>query len=191
MRKLVLIIFALTIACSTPEKKEKPVKSVTPREKVETIKVSKSTGIQGNIDSVAIVQIEVIEQLEELEEIDNTIIFIKKSPCSGDCPEYEVVISKDSILSYTGINSVSLLGTHTFKLTNESFIKLEEKLEKFTFPLKDTIYGAEASDEFPRTTIIHQKKSATIKLWKDAPEKLIDVYTFIEDILYDQKYLEE
>ena len=168
MKKSIAFVFLLTVfACkTTPGKKDVNVKT----------------------NLLDIVTEKVVEA--EPKAISN-LVFIKKDACSGDCPEFEVAITKDSILNYNGLKNVATVGKHQLKLTSAQFLKLEKTLSAAKTDNLSTSYVDDTKLFLPITNISIDERIIKINLWKDAPESLINVYTFIEDLLYDQKYLEE
>ncbi len=165
-RFLVVFLTTLLIDCNTPTKKE-PTKTVVTEEK------SKETVVE-----------------KKGKKVDNTLVTLQRKPCSGDCPVFDVVISKDSTLVYKGISYTNTIGNDTLKLSSVQYADLLSILENSDFSNLKTRYTKSGSKYFPQTIIKYQNKEVIVRLWKDAPEGLTDIYVFIEDILYDQKYLQ-
>jgi len=165
MKKVFLLFLSIVIlSCETPVKKKKEVlKKETPKEVVVKKKIEK---------------------------IDNTLIKLKRNPCSGDCPVFEVTITKDSVLTYNGLEYTNITGIHTLKLSSKQYAKLSKILTASNFSELKNKYADSGTKDFAETVITYQSKNVMIRLWKDAPENLTDIYVFIEDILYDKKYLE-
>ena len=169
MKKLLATLILLTIfSCKTPVKKEikehkEPVKNET-REKVVVKK--------------------------KAEKVDNTLISLQKKPCSGDCPVFKVNITKDGFLTYHGIQYTNIEGKHTLQLSSKQQAKLTKILAASNFSELESKYATSGTKDFAETILTYQNKSVVVRLWKDAPENLTNLYVFIEDILYDQKYLE-
>lgn len=163
MKKALYIIgiFLMFTACDTPSKKEqKPVKETKPVVKKEVAKV------------------------------DHTLVSLSKEPCSGDCPVFEVTVSKDSILSYHGKEYTSFLGQKKIKLTPNEYSNIIDAIKNSRFSELNDAYMDESSKDFSKTVITYNQKSVTVRLWKDAPKELTKVYVTLEDILYNHKFLE-
>lgn len=170
MKKTFLLLFTCIgiLSCDAPAKKEtsKPTPVV-----IEPIKE------------------EVIVE-KEVEKVDNTLVSLERKPCSGDCPIFEVTITKDSILTYNGKKYTNVAGIHTFKLSAKQYQKISKILEDSNFSELHSRYTKSGTKDFAESIITHQGKDVTVRLWKDAPKRLTSIYVFIEDILYDKKYLE-
>jgi hypothetical protein len=172
MKKVIAICFLFLLACTSNTKKEKSIKLETPT----IIKADK-------VDKTDKVEVEEI--------IDNTLIAIKKEACTGDCPEFEVKISKDSILNYKGINYVSIVGEHQLKLSKKQYNTLKELLKVAESNEFKGSYIDSTKTFLSKTLITFENQTINVNLWKDVPDPLINLYTFVEDLLYKQKYLEE
>ena len=166
MKKIIAISFLFIFACKSNPKEEKLEKAITP--------------IITKIDKVEVVKT-----------INKTLISIKKEACSGDCPEFEAKITKDSILEYNGINNVPVLGKHQFKLSTKQYNTLQELLKPTKANKFNESYIDSTKTFLSRTLISFDTQTIEVNLWKDVPDPLINLYTFLEDILYNQKYLEE
>ena len=169
MKKVIAICFLFLFACTTNTKKEKTIKIETPT----VTKVDKTKKVE----------------IEEI--INNTLIAIKKEPCTGDCPEFEVEITKDSILNYKGFNYVSVVGEHQLKLSKKHFTTLKELLKVVKLNEFKGSYIDSTKTFLSKTLIKFDDQTVNVNLWKDVPDPLINLYTFVEDLLYNQKYLEE
>ena len=104
MKKIIAISFLFIFACKTTQKEEKLEKVIVPI-------------------------ITEIDKVEEVKKINKTLISIKKEACSGDCPEFEAKITKDTILEYNGINNVPVLGKHQLKLSAKQYYTIQKLLK--------------------------------------------------------------
>lgn len=125
-----------------------------------------------------------------VKKVDNTLVKLRRQACSGDCPVFDVTITKDSTLKYNGKKYTNIEGIHTVKLSAKQYDKITKILKDSDFENLKNRYMTSGTKDFPLSVITHQGKSVTVRLWKDAPKKLTAVYVFIEDILYDKKYLQ-
>lgn len=166
MKKLLFIFLSFMIlSCETPVKKEEKKKPVI-KEAPKEIVVEK-----------------------EVKKVDNTLIRLQRKACSGDCPVFDVTITKDSVLTYKGKKYTNLTGIHTIKLSAKQYNKFSVILDKSNFLGLKSKYTKSGTKDFPETILRYKGKKVTVRLWKDAPDRLTDIYVFIEDILYDNKYL--
>ncbi|TVZ55124.1 hypothetical protein OD91_0366 [Lutibacter sp. Hel_I_33_5] len=187
MKLILSICLLLLVACAENQKKEKK-QTTTPTIKTE-VKVEETPSA---IDSLEIIEKEVIEEVEVIEEINYNLVSIKKEACDGDCPEFEVTISKlDSILNFNGIKNVALEGEHQLKLTSEQYSEIIKRLDSIRTVTLSKSYLDTSKTFLSTTTLTIEKDTVTVNLWKDTPEQLTNMYIYIEDLLYDQKYLEE
>ena len=169
MKKVILFSLSfLILSCETPKKKEKVdiVKKETTKKPILKKKTPK------------------------VKNIDNTLITLQRKPCSGDCPVFKVHISKDGLLTYNGIEYTNITGKRTLKLSSKQQTKLSSIINASNFSTLKSEYTDRGTEDFAETIMTYQNKSVMVRLWKDAPENLTDIYVFIEDILYDKKYLE-
>jgi len=169
MRKIITVCILFLFACTTSPKKEKSTEVKEPN----------------------IIKVKKVDLIEIKDIVDNTLIAIKKEPCSGDCPEFEAKITKDSILKYKGINNVSVLGEHQLKLSKEQYNTLKELLKVAELNEFKISYIDSTKTFLPKTLITFDHKTINLNLWKNVPDPLTNLYTFVEDLLYNQKYLEE
>ena len=84
MKKSILILLLAFAACKT-----------TPD--------TKNLNVDGNLFNV----LEGITKSKKV--VETALVTIKKEACAGDCPEFEVAITKDSILNYTDLKMLHLL----------------------------------------------------------------------------------
>ena len=122
------------------------------------------------------------------EEYENRLLSMRKTPCFGDCPVYELSIDKDGNVTYNGIQYVNEKGKHEFKLSDEQFNKLTKMLNEGDFDSFKDIYDNERITDLPSTFITYKGKQIKIRLWNDIPDALINVHEYIEGILLDKKF---
>lgn len=167
MKKLLAVLFLITIiSCDTPTKKkeEKPIVIEEPAKDV------------------------VVEK--KVERVDNTVFTLERKPCSGDCPVFSVILTKDGTLTYHGKKYTNIEGVHTISLSNDQFNKFKELLKNAQFSELNSRYATSGTKDYPESVLKHDGKEVTVRLWKDAPKELTAVYVFTEDILYNLKYLQ-
>lgn len=163
---LIILIVFLFISCKEEPKKEKNTIKPTVEKIIEEPKP------------------------KPIEKIDNKLISLSKEPCSGDCPVFKVSITKDSILTYTGIQYTKVSGSHKIKLSGKQYAEIVSIIDRANFSKLEDRYTMSGTKDYSLNKISHQGKTVTVRLWKDAPKRLTDIYVFIEDLLYDQRYLE-
>ena len=167
MKKIFLaLVLVILIGCDTLTKK-KEVKPVVKEEPVKEVTVKKKE-----------------------KKVDNSLVRLSKAPCSGDCPVYKVTITKDSIFTFEGEKYTAYTGKKEIKLNIAEYNNLVTTLNNSGFEDLESSYEKQEAKDFSQTTITYQGKSVSVRLWKDAPQDLTNIYVAIEDILYAYKLLE-
>lgn len=118
-------------------------------------------------------------------------ITLKQTPCVGDCPVFNVSISKKGKLTFQGKQYVLKTGTTELQLTDKQFNKLKELLNKQAFSSFKSKYDNPKISDLSSTFINYNGKQVEIRLWKNIPDALINIYAFFEDILITKKLLNE
>lgn len=121
---------------------------------------------------------------------ENKLISIKKTPCFGDCPVYQIFIDKEGNVVFNGIEYVLKKGKHEFKLTEKQLKKVSEMLAKKDFSEFKKAYDNPRITDLPSTFITHKGKQIKIRLWNNIPDELINIHEYIEGILLDEKFFE-
>ncbi|PKH51634.1 hypothetical protein CXF68_13500 [Tenacibaculum sp. Bg11-29] len=248
MRYLLLLSFALTLACSVP-KKETKIKSTKIEEKKvilkKTVDIPKTIenelivifknpkNIEGaksliedsglsfqkmvydkNTSKIGVITVpegkrafwleklkktnafklvnintdKTVSNLIKIEE--NTLVSIKKTPCSGDCAVYELSIDKQGNVIYKGIKYVLKEGKHEFKLSEKEFEKLNTMFSAKGFENFKDEYDDPSIVGLANTFITYNDKQVKIRLWRDIPDELINIHEYIESILLNKKMIE-
>tara|TARA_R110000787_G_scaffold11253_1_gene37574 strand:- start:5275 stop:5787 length:513 start_codon:yes stop_codon:yes gene_type:complete len=169
MKKILLLscLILSVLSCDTPVKKENKKEVIIEKETPKEVVVEKKV----------------------VKKVSNTLLRLQKKKCSGDCPVFDVTITKDSILIYNGKKFTNIKGIRSIKLSGRQFNKITKILKDANFSGLKRRYTTSGTKDFAETIISYQDKNVTIRLWKDAPKRLTAIYVFIEDILYDKKYL--
>lgn len=160
-----LILFLCILGCETNKKKKVDQPVVKQPEKEVVVK-------------------------EKIEKVGPTLFTLERKPCSGDCPVFSVTVTKDRILTYHGKEYTNIEGVHTLTLSKSQFEKFNEILKNAQFSQLNSRYATSGTSDFPESVLKYDGKEITVRLWKDAPKELTAVYVFVEDILYNQKYLQ-
>lgn len=125
------------------------------------------------------------------EEVQPVFFSLEKTACLGDCPIFKLIISEDGEAVFIGEEYVEKIGKTEFKLTEEELNKLNELLNKQDFSSYDKKYGESDKTDLPGTFITHKSNKIEIRLWKDIPENLTNAYVYIENMLFEKKFLNE
>lgn len=121
-------------------------------------------------------------------EYENRLLSIRKTPCFGDCPVYELYIDKEGNVIYNGIQYVTEEGKREFKLSDEELKKLTEMINSGDFDSFKDEYDNPNITDLASTFITYNGKQIKIRLWNDIPDELINVHEYVEGILLDKKF---
>ena len=122
---------------------------------------------------------------------ENTLIALRKTGCFGDCPSYNVSIDKEGQVTFNGKQYVLVEGVKEFKLSDDEFKQLSEKLAKNKFSSFKGVYDNPNIMDLPSTYILHDGKQVQVRLWNDeVPEELMDLHEYIEGVLLKKKLFE-
>ena len=136
---------------------------------------------------------ETVEKNEDLilnnlkKEYENRLLSIRKTPCFGDCPVYDLNIDKEGNVIYNGIQYVIEEGKREFKLSDVELKKLTEMLNTGNFDSFKDEYDNPRITDLASTFITYNGKQIKIRLWNDIPDELINVHEYVEGILLDKK----
>ncbi len=145
-------------------------------------------GTSEEFKEVALSDAETVTKI--IDNIKNTLVRLRKTPCFGDCPIYEMTIDKEGNVVFNGIKFVPEVGKKTFVLTEEELKTISEKLNSKDFSTYEKIYDNPKIMDLPSTYIAHNGKQVQIRVWKDAPATLIDLHEYLEGILLAKKIIE-
>lgn len=165
-RLLILLPLMAIFSCETPTKKKEEKPAVV-KEPVKEVVVEK-----------------------KVEKVDNTLFSLERKPCSGDCPVFSVTVTKDKVLTYHGKKYTHIEGIHTVSLSTAQFEQFNKLLKDAHFSELSSRYATSGTKDFAESVLKYEGKEVTVRLWKDAPKELTAVYVFVEDILYNLKYLQ-
>src|SRR5262245_16370323 len=117
-------------------------------------------------------------------------ISIKRTPCFGMCPEYEVVIHGDGTVKYTGRTNVRVEGEQTWKIDPAAVRALAREMEQAGyFDLEDE-YTAHVTDlPTTYTSLTIGARAKTVKNYFGAPQKLKDLEKRIEEVSGAKQYV--
>ena len=167
-KTLYLFILISIFSCEKPSKKENKKEVIIEKELPKEVLVEKK-----------------VEK-----KVSNTLLKLQKKKCSGDFPVFDVTITKDSVLIYNGMEFTNIEGIHKVTLSAKQFNTISKILKDADFSELKSRYTTSGTKDYSETKITYLGKNVTVRLWKDAPKRLTDIYVFVEDILYDKKYLE-
>ncbi len=115
---------------------------------------------------------------------DDVYVRFERTECFGTCPVYELVIRGNRELEYTGKSFAKPKGSFTATISEEDWDKLRNKIIEVEFFNFEDEYDAPISD-VPTTiteVFISDKRNKTVINRWDAPEKLVALETFIDQL---------
>jgi len=118
---------------------------------------------------------------------DPIVITIKRTPCFGTCPDYDVTMRGDGTVTYEGRSNVRIAGEHTWKVDPAAVRGLAREMQEAGyFELQDE-YSAHVTDlPTTYTSLTIGARTKKVKNYFKAPEKLRDLEDRI-DLVSDAK----
>ena len=90
------------------------------------------------------------QQLNELEGLNNyqkkPLVKMRKTPCFGKCPYFEVSIFDDGLIKYEGFKFVDRIGLHSSKINKKQVALIEDFIRRIDFFSFDEVYDARVTD---------------------------------------------
>ena len=133
-------------------------------------------------------QTKIIEPKPTTVEVSTPSPFVtmKKTPCYGTCPSYELSILSDGTVNYNGKRFVDNIGIYTGKLTEQEVSSIQEKAKAINFFGLEDKYDSNATD-FPTCTInvIVEEQSKTIIDRVGGPKELKELEKLIQELVFN------
>ncbi|MDX1629246.1 MAG: DUF6438 domain-containing protein [Fulvivirga sp.] len=114
---------------------------------------------------------------------------MKKTPCFGECPEYELMIFEDRTVVIDAKQHLDLEGRYISKLSDERYHTLIEKfIEHDFFAFKDK-YTSNVTD-LPTTyvTFRHEGKVKEVMDYHGAPEALKELEKAVHQLIVELEW---
>ena len=90
------------------------------------------------------------QQLNELEGLNNyqkkPLVKMRKTPCFGKCPYFEVSIFDDGLIKYEGFKFVDRIGLYSSKINKKQVALIEDFIRRIDFFSFDEVYDARVTD---------------------------------------------
>jgi len=120
-------------------------------------------------------------------EEDPIVITIKRTPCFGTCPDYDVTMRGDGTVTYEGRSNVRIAGERTWKVDPAAVRALAREMQEAGYFELQGEYSAHVTDlPTTYTSLTIGTRSKTVKNYFKAPEKLRDLENRI-DLVSDAK----
>ena len=128
-----------------------------------------------------------LNQLNNLEHFQKEpLITMKKTPCFGKCPYFEVSIFDDGSIIYEGFKFVDRIGVYKSKINNKKVALIEDYIRRIDFFSFDDVYDATVTD-LPSIIIEvnSQGKYHKVKGRYKMPEKFRLFSKFLDNLLLE------
>lgn len=88
-----------------------------------------------------------LNDLDSLKKNQSTpLIKMKKTPCFGKCPYFEVSIFNDGSIRYEGFKFVDMMGVYTSQINNKKIALIEDYIRRLDFFSLNEVYDARVTD---------------------------------------------
>ena len=128
------------------------------------------------------------QNLNELDSLKNykktPLVKMRKTPCFGKCPYFEVSIFDDGSIKYEGFKFVDRIGLYSSKINKKQVALIEDLIRRVDFFSFDEVYDAKVTD-LPSIVIEVNLngKYHKVKGRYRMPEKFKIFTKFIDDLL--------
>ena len=122
---------------------------------------------------------------------DLRVIYMKKTPCMGTCPNYEISIFSNGNVVLNAKEHVGMKGQFTSKLSNKELAALINAFEENNFSAYENAYKSNRTD-LPTTTVTfkNEEMEKTVVDYDGAPESLKEleakVHALIEQLNWQE-----
>lgn len=180
---LTVAIIFFSISCSSSKKQV-----ATEEEKVAPVNMEKA---QAEAIAAAIklntkdLKLDLTELRKRADALDSIYASLKRTPCYGRCPIYEVSIYKSGYVVYNGNRFIEKTGLHRSRLTQEQLKQIAAKAEEIGYFELENNYDSPVTD-FPTTITVLNLPGKPKKEIKDrvgAPESLKEYEKFLDNLL--------
>jgi len=91
----------------------------------------------------------------------NPVIQLTKKRCMGKCPVYDIMIYKNGLVTYNGIDNVSKKGVHQFNIPSKKMEELSKLFDDSGF--KEIENNETKGRDFAITQLTYQNKTVSFK----------------------------
>ena len=116
----------------------------------------------------------------------SVLVKMKKTPCFGKCPYFEVIIFNDGSINYEGFSFVDNIGLFSSEINKKKIALIEDYIRRIDFFSLEEVYDARVSD-LPSVIIevnLHGKYHKVKGRYR-VPEKFKLFTNFIDNILLE------
>lgn len=117
---------------------------------------------------------------------------IKRSPCYGTCPTYNMTIYSDGFVEYEGIRSVDMIGKYTTTISNEQLQKFAQTARDIGFMDMEDSYDGLISDlPSATTTIVLDEVRKQVYRRHNYPKRILTLEQLFDDLLTTAPWKDE
>ena len=134
-----------------------------------------------NKDSNVVIEKEITDYLDK-----KPLVKMRKTPCFGRCPYFEVSIYDDGLVVYDGMKFVEKIGKYSSFINKKKVALIEDYIRRVDFFSFEKEYDARVTD-LPSVIIEvnYQNKNHKVKGRYRIPEKFKMFTKFIDNILLE------
>lgn len=120
---------------------------------------------------------------------DSLIISMKKTPCMGTCPDFDINIYKNGFVELDARQHLDIQGKFSSNVSSEFLNELIDKFEVANFGSFEDSYVSNKTD-LPTTFITYQKEDFKKKIedYDGAPKALKDLEKAVEALITELKW---
>ena len=138
-------------------------------------------------------QLNTLHVKDSIEKSDTLpLLKMRRTPCFGQCPYFEVSIFNDGSVEYEGFNFVEKIGFYNSKINIKKVALIEDYIRKVDFFSFDELYDARVSD-LPSVIIEVNFKGINhkVKGRYNMPEKFKMLSKFIDNLVSEIEFWEK
>ncbi|MEO8067360.1 MAG: DUF6438 domain-containing protein [Flavobacteriales bacterium] len=115
---------------------------------------------------------------------DSLFFSIKRTPCFGKCPVYQINVYRSGYATYTGTNNTDLLGDHVGHIGADTLALLLNKAEALGFFGLQDKYDGQVTD-LPSTIVrvVSKDRNKQVLGRVKAPQAFKDLVLYAEELL--------
>ena len=134
-----------------------------------------------NKDSNVVIEKEIVDYLDK-----KPLVKMRKTPCFGRCPYFEVSIYDDGLVVYDGMKFVEKIGKYSSFINKKKVALIEDYIRRADFFSFEKEYDARVTD-LPSVIIEvnYQNKNHKVKGRYRIPEKFKMFTKFIDNLLLE------
>lgn len=112
------------------------------------------------------------------------VIFMKKTPCFGTCPDYDIAIYENGMAHINARRYLKIEGTYEAQLSEQQLHSLLELFAQSNFQSFEKSYTSNVTD-LPTTFLTYRSgdKEKTVEDYYGAPDKLKTLEKAVEDLV--------